>query len=135
MIEQPVAEKAHAVDARLRLDKWLWHARVCKSRTLAGKLCEAGRVRVSGTLVHKASFQVRAGDVVTLPWGPRIRVLRIRALAERRGPPAEARTLYEDLTAPAIAAAGADAPGARPSGAGRPTKAERRAIERLKGTD
>lgn len=120
----------------LRLDKWLWHARVCKSRTLAGKLCEAGRVRVSGMLVRKAHFAIRPGDVVTLPWGPHIRVLRVVALGTRRGPPAEARALYEDLAPPAAAAPpeGGEAE-SRPPSAGRPTKAERRALERLKGRD
>ncbi len=122
-------------EAVLRLDKWLWHARVCKSRTLASRLCEAARIRVRGTLVHKAHFGIRVGDVVTLPWGPNIRVLRVRSLGTRRGPPAEARMLYEDLTPPAPAqmpSACAATVAERPPGAGRPTKADRRAIERLK---
>jgi ribosome-associated heat shock protein Hsp15 len=119
-------------DATLRLDKWLFHARVCKSRTLAAKLCEAARIRVSGTIVQKAHFTLRVGDVVTLPWGPHIRVLRVRALGTRRGPPAEARTLYEDLAPPPIPAPRVAWVAERAPGAGRPTKAERRAIGRLK---
>ena len=117
----------------LRLDKWLWYARFCKSRTLAGKLCAAGKVRIAGTLVRKASRSVQAGDVLTFPLGPHIRVVRVRALGARRGPRAEAQALYEDLAPPVLDAAPAPA-GSREAGAGRPTKAQRRAIERLKGT-
>lgn len=125
--------------APMRLDKWLWHARVCKSRTLAGKLCEAARIRASGTLVQKAHFALRVGDVLTLPWGPHIRVIRVLVLGTRRGPPAEARTLYEDLAPPlperSRDPATPSAPAPRAPGAGRPTKAERRAIERLTEED
>lgn len=127
--------------ASLRLDKWLWQARFCKSRALASRLCAAGRVRVSGNLVSKAHFAVRVGDVLTFPLGPHIRVVRIAALGTRRGPASEARTLYEDLAPiaprPPDAArpgeAAADpAAGQRDAGAGRPTKADRRALERLR---
>ena len=116
----------------LRLDKWLWYARFGRSRTLATKLCAAGKVRVGGTPVRKASHSVQAGDVLTFPFGSRICVVRIRALGSRRGPPAEARTLYEDLAAP-VADLSAASAGRREAGAGRPTNAECRAIERLKG--
>ncbi len=123
----------------LRIDKWLWYARFFKSRSLAGRLCAAGRVRVNGTIVRKAHHALRPGDVLTFPQGPRIRVVRIVALGARRGPAAEARTLYDDLAPPEERRrrdAEAPPPAAdRPRGAGRPTKAERRAIERLKGRD
>lgn len=129
--------------ASLRLDKWLWQARFCKSRALASKLCAAGRVRVSGTLIHKAHQAVRVGDVLTFPQGHQIRVVRIVALGTRRGPAAEARLLYEDLAPPAqlpgqppVAAEGPADPaavGLRPPGAGRPTKTDRRALDRLRG--
>ncbi|HZF33089.1 MAG TPA: RNA-binding S4 domain-containing protein, partial [Candidatus Angelobacter sp.] len=79
-----------------RLDKWLWFARFCKSRTLASKLCAAGKVRIGGELVHKAHYLVRQGDVLTFPQGPHIRVVRVVQLGIRRGPAPEARTLYED---------------------------------------
>ena len=118
----------------LRIDKWLWQARFCKSRALASKLCAAGRVRVSGTLIQKAHHPVRVGDVLTFPQGHHIRVVRIAALGARRGPASEARLLYEDL-APIVPAAPnpADpAVAARDPGAGRPTKADRRALERLR---
>ena len=112
-----------------RLDKWLWFARFCKSRTLASKLCAAGKVRIGGELVHKAHYLVRLGDVLTFPQGAHIRVIRVVQLGVRRGPATEARTLYEDLCPP-VPRAPADLQ--REPGAGRPTKAERRAIDRLR---
>lgn len=117
----------------LRLDKWLWFARFCKSRTQASALCAAGRLRLDGTLIHKAHQAVRPGAVLTFPLGPHIRVIRVLALGVRRGPPAEARALYEDLDPPPARPAPAAAPVARDAGSGRPTKAERRATDRLKG--
>lgn len=83
-----------------RLDKWLWFARFFKTRALAARACAEGRVRVSGQVVDKAHYLVRVGDVLTFPAGPNIRVIRVAALAVRRGPAAEARGLYEDLTGP-----------------------------------
>jgi ribosome-associated heat shock protein Hsp15 len=118
-------------DAR-RLDKWLWFARFFRSRTLASKLCTAGKVRIAGEIVHKAHYLVRPGDVLTFPQGRSIRVVRVLQVGDRRGPATEARTLYEDL-APLVPAAPADTP--RERGAGRPTKAERRAIDRLRERD
>jgi ribosome-associated heat shock protein Hsp15 len=115
-----------------RLDKWLWFARFCKSRTLASKLCAAGKVRIGGELVHKAHYLVRTGDVLTFPQGPHIRVVRVMQLGVRRGPATEARTLYEDLDPPAPRE---PAVLQREPGTGRPTKAERRAFERLRGEE
>jgi ribosome-associated heat shock protein Hsp15 len=98
-----------------RLDKWLWCARFFKSRSLAAKACHDGRVRVSGQEAAKAHYSLKVGDVLTFPLGPNIRVVRVMALAMRRGPPAEARGLYEDLAAgpalPTSAAAAAGDPG------------------------
>lgn len=116
-----------------RLDTWLWHARFCKTRTLATKFSNSGRVRVNGTLVSKAHHAVRPGDVLTLPLGSFITVVRIMALAARRGPAPEARTLYDTLSAPPEKRPSEAALPARPSGQGRPTKAERRALDRLRG--
>ena len=117
----------------LRLDKWLWFARFCKSRTLAAKVCASGRVRIGGEVINKAHHLVRPGDVLTFPLGPHIRVIRVLQLGMRRGPAAEARQLYEDL-APTKPLSGPAAPGAqREPGTGRPTKAERRAYNQLKG--
>jgi ribosome-associated heat shock protein Hsp15 len=129
-------QAATGSSAALRIDKWLWQARFCKSRALASKLCAAGRVRLSGALVHKAHQAVRVGDVLTFPQGHQIRVVRIVALGIRRGPAAEARLLYADLApVPAPRAAETDpaSVGRRAPGAGRPTKGDRRALDRLRG--
>lgn len=120
----------------LRLDKWLWYARFFKSRTTASRLCAAGRVRINRRVVDKAHAMLRAGDVLTFPQARAIRVVRVRALGTRRGPAAEAATLYEDLAPPEPARsepARSETAAPRAPGAGRPTKSDRRAIERLKG--
>lgn len=83
----------------IRLDKWLWQARFFKTRALASKLCAAGRVRIDGERVTKAHAAIRLGHVLTFPQARDIRVVRVVALGARRGPAAEARTLYEDLVA------------------------------------
>ena len=122
-------------DDSIRLDKWLWFARFLKSRTLAAALCADGRVRVSGRVVSKPSQTIKAGDVLTFPLGPHIRVIEVKALGTRRGPAAEARALYDDLSPPQPRTKADDAlqPATREPGAGRPTKAERRAIDRFTG--
>ena len=121
-------------ETTLRLDKWLWYARFCKSRSLAQKLCEASRIRIGGTVVSKAHHPVRSGDVLTFPLGPHVRVIKVITLGVRRGPAQEAGLLYEDLAPPAAREGEATpAVAARTPGAGRPTKTERRAIERLRG--
>lgn len=81
----------------LRLDKWLWQARFFKSRALAAGLIAAGSVRVNGTRISRPGRDINAGDVLTFPQGPRIRVIRILALGLRRGPVPEAQTLFLDL--------------------------------------
>lgn len=86
---------------RVRLDKWLWFARFCKSRSLAAKLCESGTLRCSGMVVAKASHTVKPGDVLTFPLGRHVRVIKVVDLGTRRGPAEEARTLYRDLSPPA----------------------------------
>ncbi|MCP4328925.1 MAG: RNA-binding S4 domain-containing protein [Alphaproteobacteria bacterium] len=120
----------------LRLDKWLWQARFCKSRTLAARLCQGAKMRLNREIVTKSHAQVRPGDVLTFPLGGHIRVVRIVALGTRRGPATEAQTLYEDLAPPTpesrVAGAYSSRP-RRPGGTGRPTKADRRAVDRLRG--
>ena len=81
----------------LRLDKWFWYARFIKSRSLATKLCNSGKVRVNGNLIKKAHQSVTPGDVLTFSVGPNIRVIKIIKLGNRRGPAKEAQALYEDL--------------------------------------
>ncbi|TXH33155.1 MAG: RNA-binding S4 domain-containing protein [Rhodospirillaceae bacterium] len=127
----------------LRLDKWLWFARFVKSRSLASKLVEDGRMRVNNVPTAKAHYAIRPGDVLTFALGPHIRVIKVVALGQRRGPAVEAQQLYLDLDPPmprkAVSSGGlpdddlADAQ--RDAGSGRPTKRERRAIERLHGEE
>ena len=81
----------------LRLDKWLWQARFFKTRSLAATVANKGRVRINRMLVTKPHYRVRPGDILTFAQGQEIRVVRILALGERRGPAPEARTLYEDI--------------------------------------
>ena len=88
-----------------RLDKWLWQARFFKTRSLASRLCNDGKVRVDGVTVTKAHHLIKPGDVLTFPHARVIRVVRIAALATRRGPASEASTLYEDLVPPHVAPA------------------------------
>lgn len=118
-----------------RVDRWLWFARVVKSRTLAAGLVEAGRVRLNREKVAKTSQNVRPGDVLTLTIGPRLRILKVVALGMRRGPAPEAQTLYEDVSPPAPPRedAAAQTGGEREPGSGRPTKRDRRLTDRLKG--
>jgi len=123
----------------LRLDKWLWYARFCKSRTLATRLCASGRLRVNGVIVKKAHYVLKLGDVLTFPKGPHIRVIRVEALGTRRGPATEARTLYEDLEPPQPVQPSDPATkltvAEREPGSGRPTKIQRRATDKLRGFD
>ncbi len=85
-------------DERQRLDKWMYYARVVKTRALAIRLIEAGHVRVNGQRNKTAHKSLRAGDVLTIALDQTIRVLKVRAPGERRGPYSEAQTLYEDLS-------------------------------------
>jgi ribosome-associated heat shock protein Hsp15 len=84
---------------KARLDQWLWFARLVKSRSLAARLCSAGAVTVNGAIVKKPNQAVRIGDTVMLPQGGWHRSVRVLAFGMRRGPAAEARTLYEEAAA------------------------------------
>ena len=115
-------------NGRLRLDKWLWYARVFKTRSRAARTCAAHPVRINGEVVSKSHATVKPGDVLTFPLGPHIRVIEILELGTRRGPAPEAQGLYSDLSPPPVAKR------EEPAGdrSGRPTKAGRRAIMRFK---
>jgi len=118
-------------EGRQRIDKWLFFARVVKSRSLAAKLAQGGRVRVNRNKIDQASYQIKAGDVLTITLDRRILIYRVLETGERRGPASEARLLYEDLTPPEpTIPVNAPAP-ARDRGAGRPTKRDRRALDAL----
>lgn len=114
--------------AKLRIDKWLWHARFFKTRTLAAKIVSGGHVRVNGQKISKPSHAVTIGDVLTFPQAKRIRVARIEALGTRRGPASEAQALYFDMTEPEKKAPA----GVSFEGKGRPTKRDRRNLDLMK---
>ncbi len=123
--------------ARQRIDKWLFFARVVKSRSLAAKLAAGGKVRVNRDKIEQAAYQVKVGDVLTITLDRRILVYRVLAPGERRGPAPEAQLLYEDLSPPSASPASTPqeaVPARRESGAGRPTKKERRDTDRLRGS-
>jgi len=122
---------------KLRVDKWLWHARFFKTRGLAAELASSGRLRINSEHSAKASHPVRPGDVLTFPQGSRIRVIRVEALSDRRGPAPEAQALYTDLDPPAAARVpdSDPAPAQRDPGTGRPTKQERRKTDALRRSD
>lgn len=84
-------------DEALRLDKWLWFTRLTQSRTLAQALCESRHVRLNGRVVERSSTQVKPGQVLTLPLGEQIRVVRVEALPRQRGPYVEAARAYTEL--------------------------------------
>lgn len=123
-------------EGRIRIDKWLWHARFFKSRTLAGKFCQGGKVRLNDQLITKAHVMVGPDDVLTFAKGPLIKVVKIREIGTRRGPAPEAQALYEDLSPPPPKKAerpfAPGKPAEREPGSGRPTKAERRATDKLR---
>ena len=81
----------------LRLDKFLWFARIVKTRALAQQLAGQGRIRIGGRVVDRAHAPVRIGDVLSFALRGSVRVLRVEALPVRRGPPAEARLHYQEL--------------------------------------
>ncbi len=117
--------------ADLRIDKWLWAARFFKSRTLAAAACNGGKVDINEQ-VAKPSRPVRRGDLLHITLTRTKKIVRVRALAARRGSGAEATLLYEDLTPPPPPKEARLLPPVyRPRGAGRPTKRERRLIDRI----
>ena len=89
-------------DEACRADVWLWRARLCKTRTLAARLVESGRIRLNrvsgGGRLDKPSRPLRPGDELVFAVGGRLTAIRVLALGVRRGPPTEARTLYEPLS-------------------------------------
>ena len=82
----------------LRVDKYLWFARFFKTRSLATKRANGGRIRINGNKIKKSSDTVRIGDILTFAQGNEIRAIRVLNLGTRRGPAQEAQSLYEDIT-------------------------------------
>lgn len=120
-----------APSEKIRIDKWLWHARFFKTRSLAAKVVGAG-VRVNGQMVAKPSCMVSPGDVLTFSQAREVRVIKVLAPGERRGPAPEAQALYEDLDPPQARPTGPAAQTPRYDGGGRPSKKDRRAHEAMR---
>ncbi|MFD2238357.1 RNA-binding S4 domain-containing protein [Aureimonas populi] len=112
-----------------RIDKWLFFARIAKSRSLAQKLAVSGAVRVNREKISQSARIVRPGDVLTLALESRVLVLKVLEPGERRGPAPEARTLYEDLSPPPAP----PEPG-RPDAGPRPSSRERQEARRFKAS-
>lgn len=120
--------------SRQRIDKWLWFARVVKTRTLAQRLAVSGRVRINREKCDSASAAVKASDVLTIALDRSVKVLKVVRPGVRRGPPADARLLYEDLSPPPDVVSAPPAAD-RAKGSGRPTKRDHRRLIALKGRD
>jgi ribosome-associated heat shock protein Hsp15 len=121
-------------EERQRVDKWLFFARVVKSRSLAAKLVSGGNVRINKDKIDQPSQGVKPGDVLTISLDRRILIYRVLFGGTRRGPAEEARTLYEDISPPLLpknGISGLDGLPARDAGSGRPTKRQRRQVDRL----
>ena len=127
-------ESSISNDSEIRIDKWLWYARFFKSRTLAAKIVSTKPIRVNSNLISKPHALVRPGDVLTFPKEEHIRVIKIISVGIRRGSATEAQSLYKDLSPPELIPKKqrSISPASRLPGSGRPTKAERRATDRLK---
>lgn len=87
-------------ETRQRIDKWLWFARLVKTRTLAQAIVSQGQVRVNRARIVKSSHEIGPGDVLTVAVHGRVRVIRVMSVGTRRGPAGEAQTLFQDIAAP-----------------------------------
>jgi ribosome-associated heat shock protein Hsp15 len=126
-------------DDRVRLDKWLWAARFYKTRSLAAEAIAGGKVQVNGERVKRAK-PVQVGDEVRIRQGPYEYQILVRALSDRRGPATEAVQLYEEkaesrASREAMALQLKSLHAAFLPERGRPTKKDRREINRLKGRE
>jgi ribosome-associated heat shock protein Hsp15 len=124
-------------DIKVRLDKWLWAARFYKTRSLAAEAIEGGKVQVNGDRVKRAK-PLQVGDEVRIRQGPYEHQIVVSRLSDRRGPAAEAARLYEEKPASraareAMALQLKSLHAAFVPERGRPTKKDRREIEKLKG--
>jgi ribosome-associated heat shock protein Hsp15 len=123
----------------LRIDKWLWQARIFKTRTLATKFTVSGKIRLNKARISKASHLVQTGDTLTFMLNDRLRVLEIASIGTRRGPASEAQGIYIDHSPPPVDKSTPEGSQAslaqRDPGAGRPTKKQRRDLDRLRQSD
>ena len=116
----------------VRIDSWVWAVRLAKTRSQATAACRAGHVRVNGQAA-KAAMPVRVGDEVRVRLHGFDRIYRVTGLATKRGSAAEAAKHFEDLTPPPPPRLERPAAILRDPGAGRPSKRERRELDRLRG--
>jgi ribosome-associated heat shock protein Hsp15 len=120
----------------MRVDKWLWAARLVKTRALASEAVRGGRVHVNGVVV-KPSRELKPGDRLEISLGQGVRkVVDVRGLAERRGPAKDAALLYEETPESVMtreAAAAERKLAAPPSLGSRPSKRDRRAFDKARG--
>ncbi|MGL4489271.1 MAG: RNA-binding S4 domain-containing protein [Rhizobiaceae bacterium] len=120
-----------SAETKQRIDKWLFFSRAVKSRSLAAKLADEGKVRINGERSKGASQSVRVGDKIEIDQDRTARILIVKGLGERRGPAPEAALLFDDQTPPPPPR-NAMPEGLMAEHGGRPEKAERRAYERLR---
>ena len=123
-----------------RIDKWLWAARIVKTRTLASKSVSGGIVRVNGIRVTKPGKAIQIGDVITFVLRGDMRIFQVNNFSPKRGPYEQAKRLYEDLTPAKMSRTEANAkkiltPALREKGSGRPTKKQRRDLTAWTTTD
>ena len=105
-----------------------------RTRSAAAALAGSGHVRVNSARITAASHAVKAGDVITVALDRSVRVLKVAGFSERRGDAQAGRVLYEDLSPPPLRPAEREPePATRATGSGRPTKRERRAMDRFTG--
>lgn len=121
-----------ATPARQRIDKWLFFARLAKSRTLAQEWIEGGHVSVNGEKVRRSSAEVKVGDRLEVLAERRTYIVVVRGPGTRRGPYEEARLLYDDESPPPERLTPFEQ-AQRAPGTGRPEKKDRRALEKLRG--
>ena len=124
---------------RVRLDRWLWAARFFKTRALSAAAVAGGKVQVNGTRANPAK-QLQAGDALRIRIGPYDWLVTVRALSERRGPSRDAQLLYDEspegrAARERLAQAHKIAPTPTYQGKGRPTKKERRELQRFEESD
>ena len=119
---------------RQRIDRWLWHARLARTRSAAQALATSGQVRVNRERIDSASRAVKLGDVLTVAFPTSVRILRVEGFSERRGSATDAGLLYDDLAPPTPKPAASDAPAPvpAPDPGGRPDKHARRDLIALK---
>mgnify|MGYP001032681120 CR=1 FL=1 len=122
-------------NAKLRVDKWLWYARILKTRSLAANCVKTGKVRVNQEKISSPSRSVGCDDILTVTLDRQIKILKVLQLGSRRGPASEAQLLYEDLSPAPVKSDPLSRPAKqaiREEGAGRPTKKQRRELSRFR---